>query len=185
MTIYRVDLPLILFLIILAILASLCGCSVSRDSQTGGDTLVEEDWYRLTLPGAWTSADSQDESVFVFDSDTEHEQLMVSLFFSEKPMDRSQQKDTCQSLVDIQRQAESDISGASLQLSDVGYGDQGQVVAARFTGSGSPKRQSATLVLCSPDTAAIFHYDTFDLTQAEFETRAASIMNSIELSMRQ
>ena len=145
------------------------------------DTLVEKDRFQLTLPGRWHAVPAQDENSFAYQCEGHEEQLTVSLFFSDHEMQDAEQGTVVEHMIAHRQRAERELSEDSVEVSTAGYGQEGEVVAGRYTAYEAPNRRSATLVLCGPWTVAVFFYEALNQSQETFENRARLIMNSIVL----
>ena len=155
------------------------GVSTGIESQ---DTVVAEDWFQVTLPGHWKPLPDSQETRFTYAGDAASEQITVSLFFSDHKMGREEQQVVLERMVELSRQAELNVVGLSVELTQTGYGEQGDTIAARYGGYEAPNRRSVTLLMCAPHMVAKFYYEAFDLGEMAFENRGRSIMNSIVLA---
>jgi hypothetical protein len=192
MTMCRLKQLLILSFAVASIVSILLACSPRSIIEERGsvvdsgiesqDTVVAEEWFQITLPGRWKLLPGSGETRFTYSRDAASEQLTVSLFFSDHKMGREEQQVVLERMIELSRQAELNVVGSSLELTQTGYGEQGDTIVARYGGYKAPNRRSVTLLMCAPHMVAKFYYEAFDLAETTFESRGRSIMNSIVLA---
>ena len=146
------------------------------------DTRIEENAFRLMLPGKWVRKPSSDPTRWVYQNEDGREQLTVSLpLGSIRQLSKEEQSKTLERLAALYRRAQTQVTEVPADtLSETTYGEADGVLAARFGGA-QPARQYrfTSLLLCSPSAVTNFYYETTGLTETEFETRGRMMMNSI------
>ena len=146
------------------------------------DTPIHESAFRLTLPGKWVQKPSSDPNRWVYQNEDVREQITVSLpLGSVRQLSKDEQSKTLRRLAELDRRAQTQVTDvASDAMTETTFGEADGVLAARFSGV-RPARQYrfTSLLLCSPSTVVVFNYETTGLTEAEFETRGRTMMNSI------
>jgi hypothetical protein len=149
------------------------------EAKDAKDTSVDEPPFRLTLPGRWLRKPSSNP--WVYYTEDGREQLTVSLMGSDIEMNKEQQSDTLKKLVEIHRRTQTKMPDVGVvTMSDTTFAEVGRVLAARYGGvNPAHHRQFASLLLCGPRAITIYYYEASGLTQAEFETRGRTMMNSI------
>jgi hypothetical protein len=136
----------------------------------------------MMLPGQWQFIQTHDESRLIYQETTGREQLTVTVFSLTPGLTEEQRKGVVERMLAKLRESEQEVRGTSAKFSPVGYGQSGDVLAARYTGNNlETGRRFASLLLCSSHTAANFYYEAFELTGEKFEERVRYMMNSIEL----
>ena len=115
------------------------------------ETVIEERFFRLSLPGQWSCQASTDPTRWTFRSDTACEQLTVSLFISTQHMSADEQITTLKRVTELRRRAETDalvqLGMPAVTLTDTTFAASGGVQTARYGGMESGLN-GALLVCC-------------------------------------
>jgi len=153
-----------------------------QSKDTMKDTRIQESAFRLTLPGKWVQKPSSDPTRWVYQNEDGREQLTVSLpLGSIRRLSKEEQSKTLRRLAELSRRAVTQVTDVPADaLSETTFGEADGVLAARFGGVQSARQYRFTsLLLCSPSAVTTFYYETTGLTEAEFNTRGRTMMNSI------
>lgn len=141
------------------------------------DTAIDEQAFRLTLPGQWTRKPSSDPTRWVYRSD-KLEELTVSILGFKNGMSADERSKTFKRLAELRKHAESARPGST--TGDTTFGESGGILAARYGGA-EPEahRRFWCLLLGSTSAFTVFYYEAVGLTQSETDARAKAIMNSV------
>jgi hypothetical protein len=153
-----------------------------QSKDTMKDTLIQESAFRFTLLGKWVQKPSSDPTRSVYQDEDGREQLTVSLpLGSIRRLSREEQSKTLRRLAEHYRRALTQVTDVPADaMTETTFAEADGVLAARFSGVQSPRQYRFTsLLLCSPSTVVVFLYETTGLTEAEFDTRGRTMMNSI------
>ena len=145
------------------------------------DTAVNENGFKLTLPGKWTADASDDPTRRSYHADNGHEFLTVSLLVFEKRLNNEQQHQAIKRIAEIHRGVETKAAGTTaLTMTEISYGESDGVLAARYGGIEPPtRRRFHALLLCSPLAVTVYYYEAIGLSESEASNRARTIMNSV------
>ncbi len=144
----------------------------------GQMTIIEEDFFKLTLPGEWEKISGPDP--FVYFNSNDKEALTITIFGrspDDNEIDRSVE---FQRLAELRQQAEKDMGDSLDTFSTIVYAEQGETLVASFTAS-NPDFQSSTLMLGVENYIAQFFYEGHGVDEVIFSENTRTIMNSIIL----
>jgi len=144
-------------------------------------TWIREEWFRAQLPGRWEKAPTDEETWCMYRGDVGGEQFSVTLYFLAQPMSMRERQPVVESMLEMSRKAEVSVAGWPPELGAISYGEQGETLAARYTGFEAPQRRFATLILCAPLVTYVVHYAVLGLTDEAFQDRAGAIMNALRI----
>ncbi len=148
------------------------------DSQNENQmTIIEEDYFQVTLPGEWEKISGPDP--YVYFNSNDKEALTVSMFGRSADINDIDRSDEFRRLADLRQQAERE-SSDSLVTSNISYAEQDGTYVASFTAS-DQDFLSATLMLGVERFIAQFFYEGHGVIEAEFSRNTRTIMNSIIL----
>jgi hypothetical protein len=144
-------------------------------------TRVQEQAFRLTLPGKWFSNPRPDATGWSYRSEDSREALTVSLVAWKQRLGRDEESKALKRVMEIRRQVESKaINMPSLTMTEPAIAESDGIFAARYGGAAESKQyRFHTLLLSSPLAITVFFYEANGLTKEESDTRGRAIFNSI------
>jgi hypothetical protein len=143
-------------------------------------TAIREPFFRMTLPGKWSSWFDQANERWNFN--TESEQVTVSLMGVAPGMSSDERLELLKELVRVRREAELAVA-TGVRLGQVVYASAGATHLARYEASGpEPDRLSTCLLMVNTSVIGTFFYEAAGLAEAEFQSRGRSAFNSIQLA---
>jgi len=148
------------------------------------DTAIAERGFRLTLPGRWTRQPETEATRWTYLSNTEGDQLTVSLFSFAHRLSADEQLEALKRFTEIRRRAETETPGVSgITLTETTFAESGGVHAARFGGiEPGTQRRFHCLLLCSASAVTVFYHEAIGLSEQESDARAKAIFNSVAVS---
>ena len=153
--------------------------------QNSNDTVVNEQSFRLRLPGSWVLGDASDPHRRTFHR--VHEQLTVSIFGAlfGKPgeMDHENKVAKFKLWVGKRRAIEARAPEfAGIQLTETSFGESGGTLAARYSGLDTRrKRRFHCLILASSTAFESFYYEALDMSEQVVQDRAKEIFDSVSI----
>jgi hypothetical protein len=174
-----------LLLLMFAVLgACLAGCGGSSPtSSVPSVTYVDEQLFRVALPGNWLEEPRPDTFRWIYRSYDESGQFIVtaSAFTFASDEERTQ---TLQLMVDSARNARAEMGqryeNGHVTMSEVDYSESGASLVATFSGSEDlTGRLFASKVVCTSHSCVVIDYDSYDAEV--FDERANSILDSVDI----
>jgi hypothetical protein len=167
--------------LVLAVVVGLNMFWKSKTKDLPKDTRIQENAFRLSLPGKWVPKPSSDPTRWVYQNEDGRLQLTVSLLSFTHRMSSDEQTDTLNRVVGHHRRAQTEMPDApAVTMTEATFAESGGVLAARYGGiETAGHRRFASLLLCNPVAVTIYYYEGLDSTEAEFEAGARTTMNSI------
>ncbi len=141
-------------------------------------TIIEEDFFKITLPGVWEKISGPDP--FVYFNSNDKEALTITIYGRSSDNNDINRSDEFHRLAELRQQAEKELSDSTATFSTIASAEQGETFVARFTAS-SPDFQSATLLLGVENYIAQFFYEGHGVDEKIFSNNTRTIMNSIIL----
>ena len=176
------------FLTIILTLSSLAACTfkvndlketTDANLQTKDQmTIVEEDYFMITLPGEWEKISGPDP--FVYFNSNDKEALTITIYGRSADNNEIDRSDEFHRLAELRQQAEKELGESSVTFSIITYAEQGETFVASFTAS-DLNFQSSTLMLGVENYIAQFFYEGHGIDEGIFSKNTRTIMNSIIL----
>jgi hypothetical protein len=173
----RITAPLILLVVVAA-----CGRRDTPAPLPSDGTVVEKQYFTITLPGRWSEHASGDEDRWAFARVDGKATLTVSGMSDPQRRAGPALEELIRGLVETRRQVELEVSKQATQLEPVVFAQQGGAVVARYMASEpAAARQVAAVVMGRPGIVLSFYLETLDLSRAELEAIGRPMFNSIVL----
>jgi hypothetical protein len=165
---------LLIRLLVLAWLFCMTACT--------GTTQVEEDAFRLSLPGRWSGGFEIDSGAWVYLTASGEEGITVNVV--PRPVGigtRGMELDFDAYLQ--QQRREQQLGDEPMALTVPRVSRTRRRIDAMFEGVGTvSQRRTRTLVIVNEVAAASFYYEAFGLPAAQFDERADAIMDEVHLA---
>jgi len=142
--------------------------------------VVDEGFFKFVLPGLWSSLFDGERWTYSSDS----ERLTVSVLSSAHLMTGNEQVDTLRRVIESRQKAEKDAVGdGELAMTEATHARTGDTYAARYAGfEAATQRHFNCLLLCSHSAVTVFYYEAIGLSEAEAESQARAIFNSVAVA---
>jgi len=156
----------------------LCGACVAAP-----DTRVSEQAFRLLLPGAWSARRDATAPLWVFRSADHPEQLTVTLLRAAEPLAPDEMATTLDELCKRRREVEVMAASSPVLMTEVERGTRGDALVARYEGvETTGSRWSTTMVVVTPELAAVIYFEHLGKRDESAAARAQRALDSVVVS---
>jgi hypothetical protein len=151
-------------------------------SSKAADTVIREETFSLTLPGAWSGGYNAESRAWGYVTAKGNEGITVGILQRTNDPAPEAMRSDLENYLRVRREQELKLGGVQLTLSEPRRSEQQGAHIAVFEGTdGAANRRTRTLVIVNRSVAASFYYEALELSDQEFEERASAILSQVGL----
>jgi len=144
-------------------------------------TVVEEQFFKLDLPGEWVAEPQDDPGTYQYHAAKGEESVTVGLLFRNPDHPVPLEHDM-KAVLKHRRDVEASLPKTPVALTEPVVAEKrGALVASWFGNDAAHDRRTFTVVIVNGTVVGSFYYETFGLSSRAFEPRAREVLSHVGL----
>jgi hypothetical protein len=153
--------------------------------KAGGDmTPVVTPFFALSLPGKWKDIESNDKTLWQYESDRGSERLSISVLQHAKPLSKEELRPWLEQYLEVRRRAEVEMARSpQLKLGPTTIREQRNGITATYSGVDPERaRQFSSFTVYDIQRVVTFYYEALDVPPDYFEKRTKEVLGKIKIA---